>query len=264
MASVIEFYESLSYNAWPALDTLMFDGWILRFGKGYTKRSNSINPLYEGTMKIAQKHYECEKYYKKFQLPVTYKLTDLSHSLKIDAFLQHLNYEKLDITSVQTLNLEIFQDCIKESDLLWPFKGNITPRIQFTPSFTQNWFTIFTTFNPISLRNQTTATEILQRIYPEHWFYTLHETEKTDSPVIACGLGVLQANCFGIFDIIVDPKRRREGFGTSLILSMLNHAQKQGATQSYLQVVDANEGAKTLYAKIGYQERYKYWYRRKV
>ena len=34
--------EELTLNAWPPLETLFFDGWILSFSDGYTRRANSI------------------------------------------------------------------------------------------------------------------------------------------------------------------------------------------------------------------------------
>ena len=47
--------EELSINAWPALQTMLVDGWVLRFANGYTKRASSINPLYPSKRTAAEK-----------------------------------------------------------------------------------------------------------------------------------------------------------------------------------------------------------------
>ena len=36
--------EEVAMNAWPALQQMLFDGWIVRFAQGYTKRANSVHP----------------------------------------------------------------------------------------------------------------------------------------------------------------------------------------------------------------------------
>ena len=39
--------EEVAMNAWPSLQQMLFDGWIVRLAQGYTKRANSVNPLFE-------------------------------------------------------------------------------------------------------------------------------------------------------------------------------------------------------------------------
>lgn len=47
--------EELSINAWPSMQTMVYDGWQLRFGRGYTKRANSISPFYESKIGFKEK-----------------------------------------------------------------------------------------------------------------------------------------------------------------------------------------------------------------
>lgn len=61
--------EEVSLNAQPALQHLFFDGWILRFSKGYTKRANSINPLFYSRLDTAEKVATSEKLYTEKGLP---------------------------------------------------------------------------------------------------------------------------------------------------------------------------------------------------
>jgi hypothetical protein len=71
---VIKVLEELSLNAWSTLQTKLYDGWILRFANGYTKRSNSINPIYHSTLQLQEKIEICENEYKKQNLPVVFNL----------------------------------------------------------------------------------------------------------------------------------------------------------------------------------------------
>jgi len=36
----------LALTTWPALQQRLYDGWVVRFARGHTRRANSVNPLY--------------------------------------------------------------------------------------------------------------------------------------------------------------------------------------------------------------------------
>ncbi len=55
MMTIITALEELSLNAWPSHQTLLLDGWIIHLANGYTRRANSVNPLYPGNQALDQK-----------------------------------------------------------------------------------------------------------------------------------------------------------------------------------------------------------------
>ena len=85
-----------------------------------------------------------------------------------------------------------------------------------------------------------------------------------DGRILGCGLGVTQGKHLGIFDIVIAPDHRGQGHGTRLINALLAWGQAQGAQTAYLQVMCNNEPALRLYEKLGFQEKYQYWYRIKT
>ena len=72
-------------NAWPSLQTNLQDGWVLRFSEGYTKRANSINPIYSSTIEIKEKIDNCESTYSAKNLPIVYKITETCYLKNLDS-----------------------------------------------------------------------------------------------------------------------------------------------------------------------------------
>ena len=78
---------------------------------------------------------------------------------------------------------------------------------------------------------------------------------------VACGMGVLDGEFVGLFDIVTEPAARRQGLAAQLVLGMHAWALERSAATAYLQVIKSNEGAVALYEKLGYSTLYEYWYR---
>jgi N-acetylglutamate synthase len=102
---VITTMEELSLNAWPAHQTLLYDGWVLRFANGYTKRANSINPLYTSTLDLEEKIDFCENTYRQQKLEVVFKLTSAACPATLEYVLSARGFRKDSQTSLQVLEL---------------------------------------------------------------------------------------------------------------------------------------------------------------
>jgi GNAT superfamily N-acetyltransferase len=72
---------------------------------------------------------------------------------------------------------------------------------------------------------------------------------------------VLYARALSIVDVVTDPRQRRQGYAAALLAQIFAWAKRTGATDAALQVQGDNAAARALYARLGFQEVYPYWYR---
>lgn len=244
---MIKTFEELSLNAWPALKTELYDGWILRFANGYTKRSNSINPIYESFLPLEEKIKTCEDKYRHQNLPVIFKLTQDSVPKGIDDALVKRNYFKLDETSVRVLDLKDYKYCKKNEILKEEF-------------FSDDWFSDFIRCSNLEDKNfQKTAKMILDNVLGR----VITVRKKVDGKTVGCGYGAIEREYIGIFDVIVDKNERGKGYGRDIMNGILNAASQVKVKNAYLSVIVGNVAAENLYEKLGFKEIYCYWYRKK-
>jgi N-acetylglutamate synthase len=238
--------EELAMNAWPALQTVLYDGWIVRFANGYTKRANSVTPLYPSTLWLDEKTYHCEQLFQQQKLRPTFRLSQATDINELDAQLENRGYERIDTTSVQTVDLyEIDVAQSKRAYLLPDYSGM------------ESWLSSFHTLSGDHRSDDKTHKEMLANIKGETGYMVLMD----EGEVVACGLGVVERGYLGIFDVITAVSHRNKGYGTELMHSLLAWGKDCDADFSYLQVMTNNPAALNLYAKLGYKEHYQYWYR---
>src|SRR5690242_21399752 len=91
---LIRHLEELSLNALPSLESIYLDGWVVRFANGYTKRANSVNPLYDSSMNLDDKIAYCESLYAVRKQPTVYKMTSLAEPHDLDSVLANLGYRE--------------------------------------------------------------------------------------------------------------------------------------------------------------------------
>lgn len=236
--------EELSLNQWPALSTMLYDGWVLRLADGCTKRSNSVSPIYGSTLDVDQKIRHCEDIYAANQLPAIFKITPFVHPIHLDTVLEQMGYALIDTTSIQTMKLDKLAE----------------PRIQtikIVEHVDPEWLEQYARLDQASTHKLNTMKRMLSNINTQKGFILLYQ----DGQAVACGLGVIERGFIGLYDIVTDAEYRNQGIGEQLILNLLKWGRANGATNSCLAVVANNAPAQRLYAKVGFSEVYKYWYR---
>jgi GNAT superfamily N-acetyltransferase len=235
--------EEASLNSWPALQQMHFDGWLLRFAGEYTKRANSVTPLYPALQPILGKIEVCEKIYKEKQQPTIFRLPSfLPVCRELDHALSLQQYEYIDHTTVFAMKLDI--------------GAQVLDRTIHQVSLTE-WIAIFCQLSQRSIDKHHVHKEMLTRIASRTLFAVL----SVGMIPVACGLGVLENDVFGIFDVVTSLEQRKKGFGTRLVNEMLDWGRENNATCAYIQVVDSNEAAWHVYEHLGFQPLYYYWYR---
>lgn len=234
--------EECALNAWPALQTYLYDGWLLRFANGYSKRANSVTPLYAGELDIDEKIAHCETIFaEKRQSPI-FRLPNFLDIGSLNRQLAKRGYRQIDTTSVQTVDLET----------PWYFQSE---RAYIMP-YRHHWLSSFHALEN-KRKDVDTHDQIIGNIASPHCLMVLMD----EGQVVACGYAVCESGYLGLFDIVTDPDQRRKGYGRELLTSLLAWGQEiHDAHTAYLQVMVNNTPALNLYAQFGFEEQYQYSY----
>ncbi len=237
--------EDAALNAWPSPKQLVYDGWLLRFTGGPSKRVNSVNVRYPSALPLAQKIRHCEEIYALEELPTLYRVPAPFSSPELIQTLENAGYSSFDETFVLYRELRQPEPMAKGLTIKalpiteWlPFKGKISD----TPE------------GPLVIHEQ-----ILRGIVPPMRLLVLYANEEP----VACGMGVAEGDFLGYFTIYTHHDARRKGYAGVIMDALTAWGLEQGAKIGYLQVEGDNDPARALYAKLGFELCYPYVYYKK-
>ncbi|MBM6593373.1 GNAT family N-acetyltransferase [Microvirga pudoricolor] len=234
--------ESRLMNAWPSFDYQFYDGWVLRFANGYSKRANSATPLSVGaTLDGALVDHMVEHFIVANVRP-TFRLTGVQ-APEADALLAERGFDEIEPTMVLTAPVD--GDCSPD------------PEVAIQPAVTKRWVQETARSYGGEKADDKTLIEIVSRIRQRAGFATL----SLDDKPVAWGLGVVERGYVGLYDIVVSPDLRGIGLGRRVVSSLMAWGCAQGAHTAYLQVLEANEVARSLYGALGFQPAYRYTHR---
>lgn len=232
------------------MQQVLLDGWLLRFSKGFTKRANSIVPLYPSLSgdraALEEKLRYCENLYAREKLQTIFRLTSVAGESKelaqLQALLDDHDYAVTEKSLVLTRDLPRLSSTSGGELQLLPLA---------------DWVAVYTQLTDIPQPAAALHQAILQGIQGPCAFAALKE----GSSWVACGLAVSEQEQVGMFDIVAAPSQRRRGHARRLVQGLLEWGSKGGARQAYLQMVADNEPAGALYTGLGFKFLYSYQYR---
>lgn len=246
MNTMIRRYEEISNNAWPALQTFLYDGWSLRLAKGVTKRSNSVSMIYPSTLDPVEKINWCEALFLKHSVTPCFKITEITDPPELDSLLEQRGYSMHSVVSFQTMEIA-------------SLRTGTDPDGIIRQQLTEPWLGRFVVMNRFDPGRIPVYQAIMEQIITPCCFASVVK----NGQIIAVGLGVLEGQFLGIFDLVVDPDFRRHGLALRIMHTILAWGKNNGASDAYLQVLTGNTPALRLYDQMGFRELYRYWYRMK-
>lgn len=237
--------EGIHAETWPAIETWDFDGWQLRFARGYTRRANSITTTERGTRPVDAKIVACEAAYEARHVAPVFRLPSTAEITEIDQALQQRGYAKADKTSIRVAAL----------DAPLPPRGD---DVNVARRLTDEWLHHQVTWNALDEGRGSAFAAIAGGIRRPAAFALLW----AGSIAVAAGLAVRQGELLCLHSIITAPTQRGRGFGRAITRGLMRWGQTHGARLAWLQVVKSNATAVHLYNTLGFgREVYRYHYR---
>jgi len=242
MCDALTKIEEATINAWPAPRQMVYDGWLLRFTGGPSKRVNSVNFLFPSTKPLAEKIQTCESIYARQGQPCLFRVTDLFSPPELMETLQEAGYKAFDTTLVLGRELELSQEQ--------------APDITILELPMDDWFRLRGHFIRVSAADREAHESILLSIVPDMVLLGLYANGKP----AACGMGVVEDGLLGFFSIHTAQSWRRKGYGSLMMGALMDWGMARGATYGFLQVEGDNRPALAMYKKLGYEQCYRYVY----
>jgi GNAT superfamily N-acetyltransferase len=236
--------EECSLNASGAFDSLFYDGWLVGYRAGPTKRLRCVNSLHRSSLPLADKIDYCTGFYRAAGLPPLFRLLPFSEPPELDAALDRAGFERFERTLVQHVDF---------ASLAAPE----VPRAEVAVVPVPEWVEATADLLDVTVAARAGLRERAAQ-YPLPQAGVL---VARDGVVVACGLLKLERDVAGLFALKTAPAHAGQGLGRAVVAALLAEARRRGAGRAYLQVTAANAAAVALYAHFGFATAYDYWYR---
>ena len=225
------------------------EGWLLRAGDGFTGRANSALAAGDPGMPLADALAEVSRWYAARGLPAMVSVpypTDDPHASPVDRLLADLGWPvRSGAATVMTAASAAVADAAA---------GAATAvRVDLDAEPDEPWLARY------RFRGQPLPPIARQLLLSAPWqrFASVREAGRT----IAVGRVAVAAGWAGITAVEVDPAHRRRGLGRTITGALAAAAANRGAANLYLQVLDDNSIARTLYRQAGFADHHGYHYR---
>ncbi|MEU0391071.1 GNAT family N-acetyltransferase [Streptomyces chartreusis] len=237
-------YEELARiaaRAWRPVESERLGDWELRAASGFTRRANSVLPLGDPGVSLDAALDAVRRWYGERGLPAYVQTATGAEGT------QELLCAELEERGwVREVTAELWVGPLAPvADLAEP-SGVVLSR-----EADEAWLARY---------QRKGLSEVALRVLgsgPSVWFATVPGSAEGAAPA-AIGRCVVDGRWAGFAAVEVDPELRRQGLGTAVMAALARRALDEGASAAWLQVEAENEGARALYAGMGFAAHHAY------
>jgi N-acetylglutamate synthase len=233
--------ERLAAHSWRGLEEEPYGDWLLRAGGGFTGRANSALVVGDPPVPPAEAVAQVGRWYAARGLRPQAQVP-LPGAEAADAAFAAAGWTTVEDVLVLTAPLESWS----APDV----------RVDLAPEPDEAWLTGYryrgTPLPPVAHRilvNTDDPVFASVRLAPE------------PAPLAAVARGVVVEDWLVVTAVTVAVEARRRGLGTAVMAALADWAKGRGGRRCLLQVVESNEPALALYARLGFTEHHRYHYR---
>lgn len=242
--------EEACLNGWPALREVVFDGWLLRFADGHTRRVNSVNPIGPGSRDMREKVQYCETIYAAQGLPAIFRIPSIALP-GLDAVLNTLGYAPAE-DETRVLYAVLGEQAGVAHDI------GAAEIVEGAPS--EEWLGAYARLTGQGEPARLAHRKILQALSLPAAFAAIRSE---DGGLASLAFGAMHHRIVCVNSVVTDVSRRRRGLSRLTVSAVLAWARGLGAEGACLPVAAANAAAIALYEGLGFRtEMYRYHYRR--
>ncbi|MFF7792367.1 GNAT family N-acetyltransferase [Streptomyces sp. NPDC007991] len=237
-------YEELARvaaRAWRPVESERLGDWELRAASGFTRRANSVLPLGDPGVSLDEALDAVRRWYGERGLPAYVQTATGAEGT------QELLCAELEQRGwVREVTAELWVGPLAPvADLAEP------SGVALSREADEAWLARY---------QRKGVSEVALRVLgagPSVWFATVPGAERAAAPD-AIGRCVVDGRWAGFAAVEVDPQLRRQGLGTAVMAALARRALDEGASAAWLQVEADNEGARALYAGMGFAAHHAY------
>jgi len=237
--------DDLMHRGWPGLTNIPVDGWVVRLAGGVTSRANSVLPV-DCPRNLEAAMQQVEALYREHGIAPTFQISPTAQPGSLDALLDERGYSLRSPTLVQTAGLDLVLRRLAPSGF----------EIAIEDEPDETWMDLWWS---VDGRGGPEASAIARRILVS--CPALYASMYDGDDVTAAGRLALVDDWGGIYCMAVRADARRRGHGNAILRTLLEEGAEHNIRHAWLQVLEGNHGARTLYERAGFVTASRYHYR---
>lgn len=235
--------EDAGLNATHVREHALVDGWLVRFANSRAKRARCVNAIGAGVLPLDERIARADALFQSAGLPLTFRITPFSQPRDLDAALAERGFVAFEESRVMLRSLDATHAC----DTPLPLH-EVGPR-----EFADKAGRLY------GDAPERIAVDVDRALAFAGRGIRLLMGERDAPDAVGCVL--LDGAMAGLYGVHTRIDVRGRGYAASLVETLLQRAKNAGARDVCLQVGAGNTVARAVYHRLGFADRYAYWYR---